>query len=82
MPADHPEFYAALTAALSDRLAVIADHKLRERNPAAHLSRLAEVSHRILQLQTELPADASPRLIHFLEACSYDKALALLQSSH
>ena len=80
MPADSDLFYDTLAAALRDRVAIIADHAARDRDPAAHLDRLKTVSQQIATLSQNLPADASPQLAHFLERCSYDKALALLDA--
>jgi hypothetical protein len=47
---------------------------------AAHLQRLKEVPEKITHLQSQLPANVDRRLNHFLKNCSYDKALALLES--
>jgi hypothetical protein len=74
------ELFRELKDALRERLAVIADREARDKNPAAHLQRLKEASERITRLQSQLPADADRRLDHFLKNCSYDKALALLES--
>lgn len=73
--------YPALAAALRERLAVIADHEARQKDPAAHLERLKAVSEKILRLQSQLPPPVHPRLAHFLEGCSYDKALAFLDEN-
>ena len=45
------QYYVLLAEALRDRLAVIADHQLRDQNPTAHLTRLQQASERIEQLQ-------------------------------
>lgn len=74
--------YTALASALRTRLAVIADHSFRDRDPAAHLQALQDASLRITELQKNLPPTAPPRLIHFLEGCSYQKALALIENLH
>jgi hypothetical protein len=71
--------YLALAAALRERLAVIADHNMRAKDPAAHLDRLKAVSEKIAGLQSQLPPGVPPRLAHFLEGCSYDKALAFIE---
>lgn len=76
MQTEHPDFYQTLAEALRARLSVIADTRLRDENPALHLEKLRDVSTRILQIQSQLPDNASPQLAHFLERCSYDKALA------
>jgi hypothetical protein len=77
MPDANP--YLTLAAALRERLAVIADHEARAKDPAAHLERLKAASEKIVALQSQLPPDISPRLTHFLEGCSYDKALAFIE---
>jgi hypothetical protein len=71
--------YRDLAEALHLRREVIADHALRDKDPIAHLKALQRVSERILALQAALPAPVDPRLAHYLERCSYDKALALLK---
>ncbi|HEY4281975.1 MAG TPA: hypothetical protein VGM62_02850 [Chthoniobacterales bacterium] len=70
----------ALTAALRERLAIIADEESR-RDPAKHMTRLQAVSEKIQELQMELPPTVDPRLKHYLERRSYDKALEWLESS-
>jgi len=70
-----------LAAALRKRRAVIADRELYARNPAAHLEELKSVSERITGLQTQLPPPVNPQLAHYLERCSYDKALAFLEGT-
>jgi hypothetical protein len=69
-----------LAAALRERRAVIADRELYARDPAGHLARLQEVSGQITVLAAELPRPVDPQLAHFLERCSFDKALAFLES--
>lgn len=73
--------FAALAAALRERRALIADRAFYERDAAAHLAALQGVSERITALQHQLPAPVDPRLAHYLERCSYDKALALLEGA-
>ena len=67
-----------LAAALHERRAVIADRATYERDPQAHLEQLQVVSERIISLSKQLPHPVDPRLAHYLERCSYDKALAFL----
>lgn len=71
-----------LAAALRERRAVIADRDFYARDPAAHLAQLQEVSGEITALAAELPRPVDPQLAHFLERCSYDKALAFLEGTH
>lgn len=72
--------YQTLAAALRERLAVIADREFYARDPAAHLEKLRAVSEQITQLHGQLPAPVDPRLAHYLERSSYDKALAFLEA--
>ncbi len=72
--------YAALGAALRTRLAVIADRDSRDRDPQAHLVQLQEASGKILELAAQLPRPLPPELAHYLERCSYDKALGWIES--
>jgi hypothetical protein len=73
------ENFAQLAQALRDRKAVIADREFYARDPSAHLARLQAVSHQITALAAGLPKPVDPQLAHFLERCSYEKALALLE---
>ncbi len=72
------DLFAALREALRERRAVIADHAFRDRDPAAHLEALKGASERIQTLQAQLPAGVDPHFRHYLQQCSYDKALAWL----
>jgi hypothetical protein len=69
-----------LAEALRERLAVIRDEESR-RDEAKHIARLKAVSERIDNLQTHLPKPVDPRLAHYLQRKSYDKALAHLEGS-
>ncbi len=73
--------FAELANLLRERLAVIGDHKLRKNNFSEQLARLQAVSDKIVELQARLPRDIDPQLRHFLERCSYDKALAMLSGA-
>ena len=73
------QYYVVLAEALRDRIAVIGDHRLRDQNPDAHLTRLKQASERIEQLRDRLPADADPMLVHYLDRMSLTKALEFLQ---
>jgi len=69
---------APLEAALRRRLDIVADHALRDHDPKAHLEAI-KAAHRELESQiAALPAGTDPRLLHFLERQSYEKALAFL----
>lgn len=69
---------AELETSLRDRRRVIADHEWRDRDAAGHLAALKEVSEKIAELSGRLGAGAPPRLRHFLDNCSFDKALSVL----
>jgi hypothetical protein len=73
--------FRELAEALRERLAVIADRELYARDPAAHLQRLQSASTRIVEIQGQLPGPLDPRLAHYLQRCSYDKALAWLEEN-
>ena len=70
--------YGKLADALRERLAVIADRAAYARDPQAHLQQLQAVSERVEELARQLPAPVDPRLTHYLQRCSYDKALAFI----
>lgn len=70
----------ALAAALRERARVIADREYYRRDPAGHLAELQAVSERIVQLASALPSPVPGDLAHFLERCSYDKALAWIEA--
>lgn len=71
----------ALTDLLRQRLQIIADHALRDANPELHLQALKEVSESIDKLRAALHPELPPRLRHFLEQSSYQKALAYLEEN-
>ena len=69
---------ADLKEALRERLAVIRDEESR-RDEAKHIARLRTVSEKIDKLQAALPQPIDPRLAHYLQRRSYDKALEFLE---
>ena len=69
-----------LASLLEKRLAVIADHELRGRDPDEQLRQLQEVSTMIEEMNTNLQGKIKPRLAHFLESCSYQKALDWIEA--
>jgi len=74
--------FLLLAEALRERLEAIADHDHRDRDPVAHLKRLAEGSHRIDKLIAALPSgEVDPQFQHYLERRSYDKALAWIEGN-
>ena len=66
-----------LAEALRERLRIVSDESSR-RNPDQHMARLHEISDRIESLAAALPQPIPPRLAHFLDRRSYDKALEFL----
>ena len=69
-----------LAQALRERLAVIHNRESR-RDEARHIARLKEISERIENLRARLPKPIDPRLAHYLERCSYEKALAYIETN-
>ena len=67
-----------LAGALRERLKIISDEESR-RDPEQHVKRLQEISDRIETLADALPQPIPPRLAHFLDRRSYDKALEFLE---
>jgi hypothetical protein len=74
-----PNTIADLRDALRERLAIIHDEESR-RDEARHLDRLRVVSEKIDKLQAALPERVDPRLAHYLQRRSYDKALEFIES--
>lgn len=75
-----PPDLSPLAALLRRRTATIADHGWRDRDPSAHLEALKSVSEEIGQAHTALSGQIPGQLEHFLSGCSYDKALALIET--
>ena len=67
-----------LRDALRERLAIIHDDESR-RNADVHMARLRAISEKIEELQAALPQPVDPRLAHYLQRRSYDKALEFLE---
>lgn len=72
--------FAELASALRERLGVIADRALHERDPAAHLEKLKAALARIETAGGALPKPVPGDLAHFLHGASYRKALAWLEA--
>lgn len=66
---------------LQRRIDVIADLAWRDRDPAAHLQALADVSGEITAWTKEHRTELDPRLRHFLANASYAKALDFISGS-
>ena len=71
---------AALKDALRERLAIIQDEESR-RDVNTHIARLRAVSEKINKLEAALPQPVDPRLAHYLQRRSYDKALEYLEAA-
>ena len=69
-----------LRDALRERLAIVHDEESRT-DEAKHIARLRAVSEKIDKLQAALPRPVDPRLAHYLQRRSYDKALEFLEKS-
>lgn len=68
-----------LAAALRERLRIVGDEESR-RDSEKHMARLREISERISELGASLPKPIDPRLKHFLDRCSYSKALEFIEA--
>jgi len=69
---------ADLKEALRERLTIIHDEASR-RDEEAHIARLRVISEKIDKLAAVLPRPIDPRLAHYLQRRSYDKALEFLE---
>jgi hypothetical protein len=67
-----------LKKALRERLTIIHDEESR-RDADTHMQRLRAVSEKIDKLAAALPRPTDPRLAHYLQRRSYDKALEFLE---
>lgn len=70
-----------LRVLLQRRIDLIADHAFRDRDAAAHLEALKNVSEEIMAEHQKLRVQLPPRLNHFLTQASFSKALEYLDSS-
>jgi hypothetical protein len=70
-----------LRSLLQRRLDLIADHAFRDRDAAAHLAALQQVSEELVAEHGKLRAELPPRLNHFLSQASFSKALEYLDST-
>jgi hypothetical protein len=73
--------HQALIDLLKRRESVIADHPWRDRDPAGHLDALREVSEAITAWHQANQNKIDPQLRHYLQKCSFAKALAHLESA-
>ncbi len=75
-----PMSFPDLAKLLEARIAVIADHKFRDRYPAAHLAALKNVSEAISSWHETHRNEIDGNLEHFLAGASYQKALLYLET--
>jgi hypothetical protein len=68
-----------LREALRERLVIIRDEESRG-DEEAHMARLRVISEKIDKVAAALPRPVDPRLAHYLQRRSYDKALEFLES--
>lgn len=68
-----------LREALRERLTIIHDEESRG-DEEAHIRRLRVISEKIDKVAAALPRPVDPRLAHYLQRRSYDKALEFLES--
>jgi len=72
--------FTALRDLLRRRLDVIADHEFRDRDSAAHLAALQQVSEALAAEHARLKPILPARLNHFLTQSSLSKALEYVES--
>lgn len=72
--------YPDLVQILERRLAIIADHESRDRDPDAHLAKLVAVSDEITAWHQAHRHEIDGNLEHFLAGASFQKALDYLQT--
>ena len=68
-----------LAGLLKRRLAIIADHAWRDRDPAGHLDALRGTSEAIAAWTGAHRAEIDPHLRHFLANASFENALAYVE---
>ena len=67
--------------ALPDALAHSGNDEESRHDHMKHIDRLRAVSEKIDRLQESLPPSTDPRLVHYLDRKSYDKALEYLEAT-
>jgi hypothetical protein len=70
---------STLATLLENRLRIIGDHAWRDRDQPGHLAALKTVAVEIEAVKKQVPADLDRELAHYLERCSFDKALVRIQ---
>ena len=69
-----------LTDLLRRRVAIIADHSWRDRDPAGHLAELKDVSERISAWTAAHRSEVDGQLRHYLANSSFQKALTHVEA--
>jgi hypothetical protein len=72
--------FSDLRDALQERLRIVANHDLRDRDPQSHLHQLKLAASRLDTAIAQLPSQCDPDLRHYLSRQSYLKALAWLEN--
>lgn len=67
--------HTELQTLLRQRLDIIADHSFRDRDPAAHLEALKDISEKITLYERTHRPSFDAKLRHYLTNFSYQKAL-------
>jgi hypothetical protein len=80
-PVPLPVALSPLRQLLQRRLDIIADRNLRERDPSAQLEQLRFVSEEIAEFHRLHRAVLPPRLNHFLERASFQKAAEFIDEA-
>ena len=78
---DFSELHGTLHDAVKERLDIVADHGVRDRDPAGHLAALKSAAQKLDAEVAKLPAGTDPMLRHYLERQSYTKALDWLRAA-
>ncbi len=77
---DGVDWHVSLLRSLKNRLAVVADRALYERDPQAHLAALQAASASLDQTVTDCRPKIPPDLAHYLDRQSYQKAIDWLEN--
>ena len=75
-----PDEYQTLAVLLRRRVETIADRDRHVRDPDGHFQAIKAVSEAILAAQAGLEGRLPVRLKHFLDNCSYEKALIFIEN--
>ena len=73
--------FEEMREALRRRREIIADRAHYQRDPGGHLQALKEISERITEIRSRIPDSVDSQFRHYLDRCSYDKALVWLEEN-